>query len=111
MLIGKKTLKLKRDEFLKACNVRGRNVRYYEPLDPYQPTLWNEWHEGHERYKEAVVTKVLWHEHLNKWTLKRIGMVQVLGTDHPFATLGFNYYETKIVLGEETYIGVLNIGL
>lgn len=83
MLIGEKTLKLKRNEFLKACKVRGRAVRYYEPLDPYQPTLWNEWHEGHEKFKEAVETRVLWHEHLNEWTLKRIGMIQALNTDHP----------------------------
>lgn len=83
MLIGDKTLQLKRNEFLRACKARGRAVKYYEPLDDYQPTLWNEWHEGHERFKEGVETKVLWHEHLNEWTLKRIGMIQALGTGNP----------------------------
>lgn len=83
MLIGEKTLKLKRGQFLSACKARGRNVRYYEPLDPYQPTLWNEWHEGHEKFKEAEGTRVLWHEHLDEWTLKRMGMIQTLNTGHP----------------------------
>jgi hypothetical protein len=82
MEIGQKTLDLKRNEFKRACNFRGRVARYYKPLDEYNNTLWNEWHHGHKLFKDPIETRILWHEHLNEWTLKRLGMIQVLNTDH-----------------------------
>lgn len=87
--IGDKQLSLMRWRFQQACKQRGKRVKYYEPID-IQPNLWNEWSLKSDKYKEAIDTCVMYHEHVKQWTMKKFGRVNEIESGHPIIEVPYD---------------------